>query len=100
MAAEGDEEAYRALLPEVLKTQATRGRHTNVLQHVQGYVSSALEADDREELEQVVQAYRVGQVPLLVPLTLLKHHARKHAPEWLLQQTYLEPYPAEWMLRA
>ncbi len=47
-------------------------------------------------------------VPLIVPLTLLKHHVnRSPVPEWVLapstawvhQQVYLHPYPKELMLR-
>lgn len=100
LAASGDVPAYRALLPEVLKTQSSRGRHANVLSHIQGYVSDAIDASDRDELVATIRQYQEGIVPLLVPLTLLQHHARKHAPAWLREQTYLDPYPAEWMLRA
>ncbi len=99
LAADGDTEAYRALLPEVLQTQATRGRHGNVLAHIQGYVSDALDAHDRAELVELIERYQQGILPLVVPVTMLQHHARKHAPDWLRQQTYLDPYPAEWMLR-
>jgi uncharacterized protein YbgA (DUF1722 family) len=47
-------------------------------------------------------------VPLIVPLTLLKHHLNRHpVPEWVPvpsaawvhQQVYLHPYPKELMLR-
>lgn len=99
LAATGDSSDYRQVLPAILKTQATRGRHSNVLDHIQGYVSKHIDADDRDELVSAIGQYRAGTVPLLVPLTLLKHHARKHAPAWLLEQTYLDPYPSEWMLR-
>ncbi len=99
-AAAGDTVGYRAALPSVLKAQSTLGRHANVLDHIQGYVSEHIDADDREELVDAIQSFRAGTVPLLVPLVLLKHHVRSHAPSWLREQTYLDPYPAEWMLRA
>jgi uncharacterized protein YbgA (DUF1722 family) len=38
-------------------------------------------------------------VPLVVPLTLLRHHVRAHGVEYLAGQTYLEPHPRELMLR-
>jgi uncharacterized protein YbgA (DUF1722 family) len=39
-------------------------------------------------------------LPLIVPLTLLKHHLTRHpVPEWVHQQVYLHPYPKELMLR-
>jgi uncharacterized protein YbgA (DUF1722 family)/uncharacterized protein YbbK (DUF523 family) len=99
-AAAGDVTSYRAALPAVLKVQASRGRHANVLQHIQGYVSAQIDADDRQELLSTIESYHAGLVPLVVPLTLLSHHARRHAPPWLMEQTYLAPYPAEWMLRS
>jgi len=38
--------------------------------------------------------------PLIVPLTLLKHHLNRYAvPEWVHQKVYLNPYPKELMLR-
>jgi uncharacterized protein YbgA (DUF1722 family) len=44
--------------------------------------------------------YRRGQVPLIVPVTLLKHHLRRPTvPEWVHKQVYLYPYPKELMLR-
>ncbi len=100
LAADGDVPGYRATLPTALKAQSTRGRHANVLDHIQGYVSDAIDAADRDELVTTIRQYREGTVPLLVPMVLLQHHVRKHAPPWLQDQTYLDPYPAEWMLRA
>jgi len=39
-------------------------------------------------------------LPLIVPLTLLKHHLNRFlVPEWVHLQGYLHPYPKELMLR-
>jgi uncharacterized protein YbgA (DUF1722 family) len=38
-------------------------------------------------------------VPLIVPVTLLRHHVRRFNVEYLAGQTYLEPHPKELMLR-
>jgi uncharacterized protein YbgA (DUF1722 family) len=44
--------------------------------------------------------YRQGLVPLIVPLTLLQPHLRRHpVPDWVHQQVYLNPYLKELMLR-
>ena len=44
--------------------------------------------------------YRQGLVPLIVPVTLLKHHlSRPAVPDWVHVQTYLNPCPKELMLR-
>ena len=48
----------------------------------------------------LIEDYRQGLVPLIVPLTLLKHHLLRHpVPAWVWQQVYLNPYPKELMLR-
>lgn len=78
---------------------ATRGTHTNVLSHLQGFVSDHLDAGDRQELTEEIERYRRGEVPLVVPLTLLRHHVRRHPHPWVSTQTYLTPYPSELMLR-
>ena len=42
-----------------------------------------------------------ASTPLVVPLTLLKHHFRRcQTPDWVGQQVYLHPYPKELMLRS
>jgi uncharacterized protein YbgA (DUF1722 family)/uncharacterized protein YbbK (DUF523 family) len=90
--------AYRRGLTEVLRRPATRRGHTNVLQHLAGYVSDALDPADRAELTETIERYRLGLVPLIVPLTLIRHHVRRQGVEYLQGQAYLEPHPYELML--
>jgi uncharacterized protein YbgA (DUF1722 family)/uncharacterized protein YbbK (DUF523 family) len=84
---------------EVLKLRATRKRHANVLQHLAGYLKHGLAADDKQELQSVVDDYRRGLVPLVVPMTLLKHHFRRYPDNYVKQQFYMDPHPGELMLR-
>ena len=88
---------YEDELMAAMRRLASRRSHTNVLQHLQGYFSRKLSADDRAELSGLIEDYRHGLVHLSVPLTLIRHHLRHHPNEWALQQTYLEPYPRELM---
>ncbi|HSU81310.1 MAG TPA: DUF523 and DUF1722 domain-containing protein [Thermoanaerobaculia bacterium] len=90
--------AYRRGLTEVLRRPATRRGHTNVLQHLAGYVSDAVDPADRAELAETIERYRLGLVPLIVPLTLIRHHVRRQGVEYLQGQAYLEPHPYELML--
>jgi uncharacterized protein YbgA (DUF1722 family) len=64
-----------------------------VLQHLSGYFKTQLNAASRQELDRHVQGYRRGELPLAVPLTLLKHHLRAHPDAYLAAQVYLEPHP-------
>lgn len=92
---------YSRSLGEALTVLATRGRHTNVMQHLLGFLKrQPLERDEVAELVETIDNYRLGLVPLIVPLTLLNHHFRKHeVPDWVHDQVYLRPYPKELMLR-
>jgi uncharacterized protein YbgA (DUF1722 family)/uncharacterized protein YbbK (DUF523 family) len=87
--------AYRQGLTEVLRRAPTRRGHTNVLQHMAGFVSDRLDAADREELRETIERYRLGLVPLIVPITLLRHYVRKQEITYLQGQVYLEPHPHE-----
>lgn len=92
--------AYGRAFMETLAVIATAKKHTNVLHHLMGYLKDDLAAEDKAELLGVIEDYRLGLVPLIVPLTLLKHHIARHdVPEWVHQQVYLNPYPKELMLR-
>ena len=82
----------------VMRRAPTRRGHTNVLQHLAGFVSDGLEGGDRGELAQLIEAYRKGHVPLIVPITLLRHHARRLSEPYLSQQVYLYAQPQELML--
>jgi uncharacterized protein YbgA (DUF1722 family)/uncharacterized protein YbbK (DUF523 family) len=82
-----------------LRLKATPRKHANVLYHLLGFLKKLLDAEDRAELVDRIEAYRKGLVPLVVPLTLLAHHFRRHPTDWVAEQTYLNPYPAELMLR-
>lgn len=98
-AAEGAIEAladtYIRGVMDALKTPATRGNHVNVLQHIQGYLKRDLGADDKAELSDVIRRYHAGELPLIVPVTLLQHHFRKAPDPFIAASWYLYPYPGE-----
>jgi len=90
---------YLARLMPALSLQATIRKHTNVLHHIMGYFKRELAADEKAELLEVIAAYHDDQIPLVVPVTLLRHHVRKHGQPYLRDQVYLSPCPAELKLR-
>jgi uncharacterized protein YbgA (DUF1722 family) len=90
---------YGAEFMAALSIVATTRRHTNVLQHMAGYFKRLLDAGSRDELSATIEDYRKGLVPLVAPLTLLRHHVRQQEVRYLAGQVYLEPHPKELMLR-
>ncbi|GAB4239943.1 MAG: DUF523 and DUF1722 domain-containing protein [Deltaproteobacteria bacterium] len=91
--------AYEKGFMETLARPATVKKHTDVLQHMLGCFKEQLTRDEKAELLETIESYRGGQVPLIVPVTLVKHYVRKYEVAYLSRQIYLSPYPAELMLR-
>jgi len=91
--------AYGEGFLTTLARPASVGRHTDVLQHMAGHLHRHLDGAGRAELKEVIEEYRAGLVPLIVPITLLRHYVRRFAVAYLAQQTYLSPHPKEMMLR-
>ncbi|WP_162063844.1 YbgA family protein [Vibrio taketomensis] len=90
---------YRTGLMQAMANRASRKNNTNVLMHIQGYFKRDLNSDEKAELCQVIEDYRIGVLPLLAPLTLLKHHMNRNSIDYLKQQKFLNPYPEELRLR-
>jgi uncharacterized protein YbgA (DUF1722 family) len=90
---------YEELLLKALKLKTTLKKNINVLQHMVGYFKKDLSGDEKQELLSVIDQYRSGYVPLIVPITLIKHYVMKYDQPWLSAQTYLNPHPFELKLR-
>jgi uncharacterized protein YbgA (DUF1722 family)/uncharacterized protein YbbK (DUF523 family) len=91
--------SYGSEFAATLAWKTTTKRHSNVLYHVLGYLKKALTAPEKQEMVALIEDYRAELVPLIVPITLLRHHVHRHQVEYMLGQLYLEPHPKELMLR-
>lgn len=92
-------DSYQGMFLEALRLKATVAKNTNVIQHIMGYFKRDLSSDEKRELLEVIESYRRGYVPLVVPITLINHYVRKFQPPYLLDQHYLKPHPVELALR-
>ena len=81
-----------------LALKATRCKHVNVLQHILGYFKKQLDANEKQEMLEIIDQYAQGLVPRIVPLTLLNHYVRKYQEPYLATQVYLRPHPIELQL--
>ena len=88
-------EDYFRLLLETLEIRKTPAGNMNVLQHIMGYFKNELSHDEKEEMLEILDRYRSGYVPLIVPITLLNHYTRKYNQPYLGDQYYLNPHPFE-----
>jgi len=90
---------YESLFMRTLAAVATPRRHANVLMHMAGHLKKRLDDASKRELLASINEYRRELVPLVVPLTLIRHYVRTFEVSYLAGQTYLEPHPRELMLR-
>ncbi|WP_417517209.1 YbgA family protein [Marinobacter sp.] len=84
---------------EAMTKKVSRGSHMNVMQHLMGYLRDAMGGEDRKVLIEQIGAYGRGEVPLVVPMTLLRMAQRREPVSYLNLQEYLSPYPDELGLR-
>lgn len=87
--------AYGALLFRSLALMATPSKNADVLMHAMGFFKKSLDSRDKQELLDMITAYKESRIPLLIPVTMLNHYARKHDRPYLTQQFFLNPDPAE-----
>jgi uncharacterized protein YbgA (DUF1722 family)/uncharacterized protein YbbK (DUF523 family) len=90
---------YASLFMRTLAVAATPRRHVSVLRHIAGYFPARLDRASRAELSSLIDDYRQGLIPLVVPLTLVRHYVRRFDIAYLRAQVYLDPHPKELMLR-
>ncbi len=90
---------YFGMLSKALSYKATVKKHVNVLMHVLGYFKKNLDSDEKMELLEIIDQYHRELLPLSVPVTIVNHYVRKYGQNYLENQYYLHPYPAELMLR-
>jgi uncharacterized protein YbgA (DUF1722 family)/uncharacterized protein YbbK (DUF523 family) len=90
---------YQQQFMEALKLKATSKKHANVLMHMAGYFKNQISSDEKAELIEIIEQYRLELVPLIVPITLVNHYVRKYDQPYLRNQYYLHPHPIEMRLR-
>jgi uncharacterized protein YbgA (DUF1722 family)/uncharacterized protein YbbK (DUF523 family) len=90
---------YQSRLMEALRLKTTIKKNINVLLHMLGFFKRQLSPDEKQELLEIVDHYRGGHVPLIVPITLMNHYVRKYGQPYLHMQYYLNPHPIELQLR-
>ena len=92
-------ERYMADFMAILSKTATVRKHVNTMQHIAGYLRDHLTDEERRRVLAVVEDFRQGLVPLIVPMTLIRHFIELHDVAYVNRQTYLNPHPRELMLR-
>ena len=93
-------ENYFRDLMMALSKPARRGDHANVMLHLLGHLKKSVPGKARQNIVTVIEQYQCGQVPLITPITLLRHYIDREANTYLRAQCYLAPYPEDLSLRS
>lgn len=67
----------------------------NVLNHAFGYISQDLSTQEKKFYLDLIEKFRVGQIPLSVPINLVRSWVIRFNQPYLLPQTFFQPYPDE-----
>ncbi len=89
---------YLSHLMNALSNLATRESHTNVLMHLLGFIKTVASREKAQFLN-VLERYRVGQVPLNQPRQLLLELLKRYPHPYLSEQYYLFPDADELKVR-
>lgn len=82
------------LLAALERTPAFKS-HINVLMHALGYISKKISPAERAFFLKILEDYRNGNVPLSVPVGVMKSHLVRFQEQYLLDQFYFNPFPSE-----
>ena len=88
-------DSYNMGLLKLLSRTPRYTSNINVLMHALGYFSEYLNSREKEFMLSIIDKYRAGKVPLSVPINIVKSHAIRFNNQYLLEQSFLEPYPEE-----
>ncbi|MCF7912581.1 MAG: DUF1722 domain-containing protein [Candidatus Cloacimonetes bacterium] len=89
---------YEKGLLELLTLSPSIARRINVLSHMFGYFSKELNAPGKQYFLNILEEYRRGAMPFIVPIELIRNWAIRFNSEYILKQSILLPYPKELLL--
>ncbi|OZM57012.1 cytoplasmic protein [Lottiidibacillus patelloidae] len=92
------EEVYNNYKEELGMLFAKAPRYTsniNVCEHIFGYFSKQLTSNEKQYFLDLLEKYRERKIPLSSLTGVLKSWVIRFEDEYLLMQTYFEPYPEE-----
>ena len=90
---------YMAGFMEAMAVKATVARHAKAMRRLVGHLRDHLTAPEQARASRLIEKYRSGLIPLVVPLTLLGYFSGLHETAGIAGQTYLHPHPNELLLR-
>uniref|UniRef100_A0A7C5U458 DUF1722 domain-containing protein n=1 Tax=Fervidobacterium nodosum TaxID=2424 RepID=A0A7C5U458_9BACT len=88
-------ENYRIILVKALKTPFKSSKVINTLLHMYGFFKDKLSEKEKAYFMDLIEDYKNGIVALQTLNALIKSWALRYNVDYILTQTFLEPYPKE-----
>ncbi len=88
-------EQYRSLLCGAFENIPRCTSGVNVLMHAMGYYKDLLAAQEKKFFLETLDMYRDARVPLSVCLNLMKSYNVRFGNQYLMRQTFFEPFPGD-----
>ncbi len=86
---------YENTMLRLLKDEPKYTSWINVMQHAFGFVSDNLKTDEKQFFINSIEEYRDERIPLSVLIRLLQSWAIRFDVEYLINQSFLSPYPLD-----
>jgi len=86
---------YKAYLLSVLSSMPKVSNTVNTMMHAFGYFKTRISAAEKTFFLLMLEKYQKGKIIPALPLNILKLFAVRYDEEYLLSQTFFEPYPEE-----
>ncbi len=91
---------YEQLFKTAISKKSSAGKTRNVLEHMAGFLKKYLSKEEKFLLHEQIDDCADKIIPIIVPLSTLKMFATKYKVTYLLEQTFLSPYPKSLGLRS
>lgn len=91
---------YEQGFKTAIATKSSIKKTRNVLEHLAGFFKNELTKSEKETLHTQIDDYAAKIVPLIVPVSTIHLYAKKYNITYLLDQSFLEPYPKSLALRS
>ncbi|MCJ7765648.1 MAG: DUF1722 domain-containing protein [Thiovulaceae bacterium] len=91
---------YEFLFKTTIAKKSSKGKTRNVLEHMAGFLKNFLDSEEKEMLHEQIDDFAAQIIPLILPLSTLRLYANKYKVNYLLEQTFISPYPKELALRS
>jgi len=86
---------YRQSFREAFRKPPRHASPVNVLLHALGYFKKELSSREKRHFLNVLEAYRLGTVPVSSPVSIIRSWIVRFEIDYLQEQTFFDPFPEE-----